>query len=299
MNAGIDLDLDRIQQDVVQYKNWSKDPEAKQILTQFLTRDPTNFNIDPGCCFKSYLYDQGLSKNASPEAIKLLTSITTFPLTIAYALQQILPAPRDNINVLTLGARAESSLPLIWWRELSVTCSQINKSISISMLGPDLASVANANDKKSRVVKWSDNAKIGSNIDIGVYHVINGKTTLHEHRDSMELLRSNHAFVLFNPGFGSQALKERWKPTLSLLLECRKPVICTAHSMFDMERDLRALSELSDELDEQDLGESVTFSLPPGPNPFASQLITVDHKEEHPDAMQVTANKFIYAFCAN
>ena len=153
--------------------------------------------------------------------------------------------------------------------------------------------------KQWRTIKDQDGIFKRLNNDPQVVTFINGKTTLHEHRDSMELLRSNHAFVLFNPGFGSQALKERWKPTLSLLLECRKPVICTAHSMFDMERDLRALSELSDELDEQDLGESVTFSLPPGPNPFASQLITVDHKEEHPDAMQVTANKFIYAFCAN
>ena len=42
-------------------------------------------------------------------------------------------------------------------------------------------------------------------------------------------------------GYGSSVLEESWKDSIQLLLNSGKPVLCTAHSKFDMERDLKAL----------------------------------------------------------
>lgn len=56
-------------------------------------------------------------------------------------------------------------------------------------------------------------------------------------------------------GFGaSDVMKSKWKDSLHALLQTRKPVICTAHSEKDLDRDLAFIDSLVAE-DTQDLGE--------------------------------------------
>ena len=110
----------------------------------------------------------------------------------------------------------------------------------------------------------------------------------------MKLLLENDLFVLFNSGLGStQSLKESWAPTLKLLFMTRKPILLTAHSAFDLKRDLARLEIITSEEDTQDLGEPIEFILNPHANPFASWKRTVDPKEER-EAQIVTTNQFIY-----
>jgi hypothetical protein len=53
------------------------------------------------------------------------------------------------------------------------------------------------------------------------------------------------AYALFNPGLGHHHLKQSWQPTLQLLAselqQHSKPILCTAHSSLDAERDEKEL----------------------------------------------------------
>lgn len=56
-------------------------------------------------------------------------------------------------------------------------------------------------------------------------------------------------------GFGaSESMKSQWRESLLHMLQTRKPILCTAHSEADLDRDLAFLDELLAE-DAQDLGE--------------------------------------------
>jgi hypothetical protein len=95
----------------------------------------------------------------------------------------------------------------------------------------------------------------------------------------------------------SKPLKDKWDPTIRLLLETRKPIVCTAHGDTDLGNDLNHLSKLSQEEDFQDLGEPVEFIFPPHLNPFRSLKRTVDkHAKVDTDGRIVTTNHYIYAF---
>ena len=49
-------------------------------------------------------------------------------------------------------------------------------------------------------------------------------------------------------------MNSKWKDSLSLILQSRKPILCTAHSQRDLDRDLAYVEELTVE-DEQELVE--------------------------------------------
>ena len=47
-----------------------------------------------------------------------------------------------------------------------------------------------------------------------------------------------------NPGLGHKNLIQNWEPTLSRLLQQRKPVLLTAHSDIDANRDKKLLKDV-------------------------------------------------------
>jgi hypothetical protein len=211
-----------------------------------------------------------------------------------------------------VGARAECSLPPIWWRELLVPFSRFGKEVSVGMLGPDLPAVPFLNEPTT--VEWP---MYEPEKTVRVFQVEGGRCALHEHPDHMRLIRETDVFVLCNPGFGSAVLEAAWAPTIALLLGAHKPVVCTAHSQHDLERDLTALARLVDatathpdpeggeEGGEEGEGESLgngkgknlTLLMPPQKNPFHSMHVTVDDKEER-KGKAVTCNEYVYCFLA-
>lgn len=54
-------------------------------------------------------------------ALRIISSILTFPLSLSYGIQSILSNynkdSRKTLKVLILGARSESSLPIHWWKD--------------------------------------------------------------------------------------------------------------------------------------------------------------------------------------
>lgn len=181
----------------------------------------------------------------------------------------------------------QSSLPLVWWQEALTSSASLTR-LSINMIGPGLQT-----HKYPKTPMSVDSAERR----VLLNHVDEGKTLLHDHKNNFDLLRQADMFVLYNPGFGCSHLRHDWAPTLQLLLETRKPVLATAHSLHDLRRDIDALGAISLEEDYQDLGEPVEMIFSPHTNPFQSFKRTFDPKEE-PNAQVVTTNEFVYAFQA-
>ena len=115
------------------------------------------------------------------------------------------------------------------------------------MVGPGLSKLKD----QAETIRWEDtNSSRESSIEFmsGLQADYN---LLHAHPQSTQLLQWAHVFVLFNPGSGSPSLSARWDPTLRLLLETRKPVLCTAHGPHDLQRDIAALEAIAEQEDSE------------------------------------------------
>jgi len=233
-------------------------------------------------------YIRSRCNNASTDsATRVLSSLLTFPLTLRYSIHQLgdFISKKPSLNVLVIGARGESSLPLIWWKELLHGEEIAGRKISITMMGPDLqiqkmpkSSIINYSTKELQWIAHPDN-----------------KTTLHLHSKCNELLQWADIFMLYNSGFGSNVLKSRWDPTIRLLLHTRKPIVCTSHGALDMNRDLAQLRVVGMEEDFQELGNPIEFVIPPHVNPFRSSKLTIDENEET-EAKVITTNHSLFCF---
>lgn len=47
--------------------------------------------------------------------IHALSAVLTYPLTLAYGVNTLIPSPLTEVRILVVGARGESSLPSLWW----------------------------------------------------------------------------------------------------------------------------------------------------------------------------------------
>lgn len=68
------------------------------------------------------------NEEPSSSYTRKLTNVVTFPLTLAYGMRKIFSQPMSQVSVLLIGARAESTLPSIWWRETLIGCNKVDKS---------------------------------------------------------------------------------------------------------------------------------------------------------------------------
>lgn len=101
---------------------WTKSDEAKKLAIGVLNSPPSSSiaasNMEEYIA-KRIRLDKPLPEN-SP-GFRLLSSLLTFPLTMSFGLRQVFEvspiSSRQSKNVLVVGARAESSLPAVWWRE--------------------------------------------------------------------------------------------------------------------------------------------------------------------------------------
>jgi hypothetical protein len=70
----------------------------------------------------------------------VLSHLLSYPLTLAHYLSHICPAPsQGTAHLVVLGARAEATLPSLWWRELlCYHASSPSLRLGLHMVGPDL-----------------------------------------------------------------------------------------------------------------------------------------------------------------
>ena len=231
-------------------------------------------------------------------AIGLLSHPLTFPLTLGRYISEMISHDNTNyeqkkdIRICCVGARAEATLPDDYWREFLIITSTVvsESSITIDFIGPDIPS----NFISSKTLSLSDN----NNDDDGhIQHNKSNNLTMNYHKSFLHdvilnLLKSLHeqqkdtllppertkkirniwdGYVLFNPGIGHPNLKKDWIPTLKFLIETRKPILFTAHSTIDADRDSKVLEKMLIN-DENNSDRIVEYK----PNPYASRMKFVD-----------------------
>ena len=214
-----------------------------------------------------------------------------------------------------VGARAEAALPDEYWREFLYSSilsadtegtSMSSACISIDFIGPDIAPHLQSKkvvldtgmswpmtrslkmdfhrqflhqyiSKKYREEEEEEEAKDRGN-------PTGGKVTSKESFDPESLLSLWDGFVLFNPGIGHPNLAKGWLPTLRYVLKTKRPVLFTAHSHLDSERDWSVLKATMLDLGQEERLQEIIATWhgstggddkdenPYTSNPFASRI---------------------------
>jgi hypothetical protein len=266
---------------------WTRSNDAKALLNDFIS-NVSNDNNQIGN-MNEYINHRLVSNSINQTSNhasqqRVLSSLLTYPLTISHALRTVFPLDhiKPNMHIVVLGARAESSLPSIWWKEVLYS-QHVAQSTKITMVGPGQALSPRAT--KPHQHSWNN-----KNVEV---HTGQYTELFHALPNHFELLFTADMFVLFHPGFGHEKMTPLWMPTLELLFQTRKPIYCTAYSPTDLQRDIDKLQQCAEELDSQDLGESLEFIVPPTQNPFASARPVVNENDE-----VTIANYYHYCFQA-
>jgi len=232
---------------------------------------------------------------ASP-GLRILSHLLSYPMTLAHYLPHLqkaaaaattaagkkedAAAAAAAVHLAILGARAEASLPSAWWKEL--LCLR-RGHLHLHMIGPELPRAA----AKEGVAAGAAGVAAAAAAE----HVVldaERELWLYKHHGLYHELASDvssslaasqpppvaaaaaapaAAVVLYNPGWGHPALSAAWAPTLVKLQAQKKPVLWTAHSQEDRDRDL-ALLGMQD--------QRVEWLVGPERNPFASRKRLVD-----------------------
>lgn len=227
--------------------NWARaNPnEARTALEQ------PAFNHDnalaPAQSFEQY-WEKRNWKLESQHAKHLVTHVLSHPLTLAHYIRMNSWSDnlksRSQLHWCCVGARNESTLPLFYWRELLASLPHPISSMTLEFLGPEISPQLPhtvSHNKSTLKLKWSQ------------------QKLLHD----VEFNPSWTGFVLFNPGLGHPNLAQGWKESLPLILQRRLPVLLTAHSKLDADRDTSVL---------QDLKLQIMYTK----NPFASRITFKD-----------------------
>jgi splicing suppressor protein 51 len=236
-----------------------------------------------------YIDTRGYAGVQDQSPVRMLSTMLTYPLSLSFGIRSIFGERIDSLNVTVIGARKESSLPSIWWEETMRTCSI--KRLDMSMVGPGL--------NQPPPPHYSVSRDLGGGLtrEFAKHYTSGDIAPLHDHPDARKILLETNLFVLYNPGLGSGPLKELWKPTLELLLSTKKPILCTSHCQFDMDRDLATINAASEEDVDPEQGQQLEYLINPTVNPFRSMQRAVD-KNEVPGAQILNCNYGIYAFQA-
>lgn len=245
---------------------------------------------------------------------QILSNLLTFPLSLSNGIAKTFNENfhKDIINVTIVGARAESSLSLFWWKEMlsqkslaSLQNSRLN--LKIRMIGPGVqrnSSFSNNKFSSSISLNKENNPDLKRNIEFlnpFAPESIGDFSFLHQHPRLLDILHQTDLFVLFNPGYGSTTLKSSWKPTISLLLETRKPILCTAFNEEDLTNDLQQLRTISEAEDHQEFGDPLEFYVKACLNPFSSLRKYVSETSRDGNTVRkeiIRTNAYYYIFQA-
>ena len=218
----------------------------------------------------------------------------------------------STLRLCCVGARAEATLPDEYWKELLLSASlsggfqTMNEDVeastctsttcTIDFIGPDVSPHLQS---KTVVldVPWARKHTLEMNFHkcylhqyIAERYKVSKNSVSAAAKDRSAALHDRSfdpasqpslwdGYVLFNPGIGHPNLAKGWIPTLRYVINTRRPVLITAHSRLDTERDWSVLKATLLDLgqDERlqrccghsdDDGEQNPYRL----NPFASRL---------------------------
>ena len=242
-----------------------------------------------GWNINSILSEHDLENESIREAaIGLLSHPLTFPLTLGRHLTTLL-SNKEAARICCVGARAECTLPNKYWRELligtlaidtesdAMAISRLDLSATlttIDFVGPDVPT-----QLKSKTITLDDDESTPKQLP--KRELTMNFHSLHLHEVVLKILKSQpessteqiknvwDGFVLFNPGLGHPNLTKHWKPTLKFLIGTGKPILFTAHSTIDAERDRQVLEKSLADCDDDRIVQYLV-------NSYASRMEFVD-----------------------
>ena len=130
----------QVQKELNADNDWIKSLRAMQTM-KLGRHEPSNHLLSQ--CMHEHIIARGYENHIGDieipdeSARRVLSSCLTFPLTMSYAYKLLLPMVPPRLNVLVVGARAESSLPPVWWKDCLYNNSELQE-ISIKMTGPGI-----------------------------------------------------------------------------------------------------------------------------------------------------------------
>ena len=190
-------------------------------------------------------------------AKRLVSHVLSAPLTVS----QHFPSQHRTQRVCIVGARAEATLPVEYWKEILIannTAFPLNWTLDF--VGPQVLTASNTvtlRNDDALTLQWTHSGY------------------LHEMMDPPEW----DGFVLLNPGLGHDHLKQGWIPTLEFMFKTGKPILLTAHSERDAQRDAKLLQDV--------FGRPVDYQR----NAFASRITYEDPLSQ--ETHLVSPNSFV------
>mmetsp|Transcript_37100 Transcript_37100/g.89929 ORF Transcript_37100/g.89929 Transcript_37100/m.89929 type:complete len:478 (+) Transcript_37100:73-1506(+) len=253
----------------------------------------------------------------------MISHVLSTPLTLALQLEQycrtmmnyknstsdddekfVVVPSTQVIKICCVGARAEASLPDMYWKELlnavntkpTTTSTSKPLSVSIDFIGPDIPPMM-----KERVVN-SDSVDTDTESTLtlrglyrGLFHDYfsttdnardaNGENKGDDNNAGKTKIDDYNFILFFNPGFGHPNLQNGWDETLRTIFligdnDCAnkkkaarrsRVLFFTAHSLIDADRDGKLLKE--------NFGIDVKYT----ENPFASRIQYLDPYDKSTD----------------
>ena len=162
-----------------------------------------------------------------------LTAMLSYPMSLAWMLQQQQHEHKSHLRVHVLGARAEAMFPDFIWQLQSDIYKARQQKVHISLIGPMVVDMGSKNDRT-----------------IGNIRITHYPQTLYH--DIASKLPSADVFVAFHPGWGQPEWMPSWRPTLDIVTAARRsdgartPVYFTSFDASDCRDDVQYFEERSE-----------------------------------------------------
>jgi len=273
-------------------------------MNNFIDRSSENMmeSLEAYLKWRGWIYPRELCDQSQNRkyAVALISHILSAPLTLAsqfksivnYSMNKNTNKSAIKLNWCCVGARAEASIPPVYWKEFLMSSrasllrgdeyssgSELlsdSLEISLDFIGPDIPPKLGKQcvtlDVKQDEIDSSVTSLLLQNYHSGYFHHSPAGSSGDTDTKFWDF------YIFFNPGFGHPNLKKSWEPTLELLLnrrqketdKARSALLLTAHSEYDMTRDATILSS------EYGLKDMIYHE-----NPFASRVSYEDPFEQN------------------
>ena len=207
------------------------------------------------------------------EAIGLVSYPLTFPLTLGFYYCSTMTSCHKStapIRICCIGARAEATLPDIFWKELLISTFPL--SWDITFIGPDVG-------EKQRPMRIELDANHSTSTFLhlsfqnGYFDEYIIRATKNKNDQATLISNTWDGVILFNPGIGHPFLKKKWNTTMQLLLQEDVLLLMTAHNKIDCERDFQTFQNLQLQSPKR---STRTYSDAYIPNPWSSRMQVED-----------------------
>jgi hypothetical protein len=212
---------EEIEKEFIEDNKWIKSDDA--LRTMRLGRDvPLKYTASED--MHEHIIARGYESAGTncESSRRVLSSCLTFPLTLSYAHQLLFPALSSKMNVLVVGARAESSLPLMWWKDCLYNNRHLH-DVTVEMMGPGLRNpsteeaAGETGVANLKVFEWKNTEGLSFDLDpsdspaarstpvyprvtLSKSHLAANIRLLHETKNRLKLLQWADVFLLYNPG---------------------------------------------------------------------------------------------------